>query len=378
MMRVAFRLSSLGFGGTERVFLSVADHLSTEYGWITDFVVDEISGAETESVAATMGHDIVGLGARRTLQSILPFADYLRRQRPDIVISAYTDTNAAALISNAVNRFRTPIVVTEHASLDQHWAGKPLTKRLVLEFFVRVLYRLADRIVCVSRGLADQLGERLPTRRIDYIYNPVRFDVGIRSKSASRGKLGIVDETRVILSVGRISRPKNYLMLLRALKLCLATPDVHLYVVGGVFESNEKQCLDQFIAEQHLGRSVTFVDFTHDLEAYYAAADVLVLSSAWEGFGNVLVEALAFGLPIVSTRCKHGPQEILDYGRFGVLVDIGDHEAMAQAIQDILKRNPFDPRDQMERAREFSEQSIGEQYRQLIMEAIDGRYDGAH
>lgn len=370
-MLVTFRLSALGFGGTERVFLSVADFLSSTYGWSIDFVVDNISGHETEQTAVTKGYRVVGLNVLRTWKSILPFARYLQKNSPDIVISAYTETNAAAVMANVLHRFRIPIIVTEHASLDEHWAGKSWSRKILLEFIVRHIYKLADQVLCVSRGMAEQLGRRLKRYpHISFIHNPVRFSPRTQSKEQARHTLGVEKNARMILAVGRISRQKNYLMLFQAIKNLNFQNKYYLYIVGGVYDLEEKHRLDRYIAEHDLAVQVRFVDFTHEVRTYYEAADMLVLSSAWEGFGNVLVEALAFGLPIVSSRCNYGPEEILADGEFGLLVNVNDYLSMGQAIQQVLTTNPFHPTKQIQRAQEFSEQRIGAAYYQLICRTI--------
>lgn len=371
-MLVTFRLSALGFGGTERVFLSVADFLSTSCGCQINFVVDKISGHETEQIALTKGYEVIGLNASRTWKTIVPFAKYLKMKKPDIVLSAYTETNAAALISNAINRFRAPIVVTEHASLDDNWRNRSSLQRVALELMVRYVYKFADHVLCVSRGVAEQLAERLTHAHISYIHNPARFTQRVRPQKEARLVLGIDPEISMILAVGRICKHKNYLMLLQAFKNLQTTDSPVLYIVGGVHEADEKARIDKFIAEHDLGGRVQFVDFTEDVQVYYEAADLLALSSTSEGFGNVLVEALAFGLPVVSSRCKFGPAEILEDGKFGVLVEVDDFAAMSKAIHQVLEQNPFDPQRQIQRAESFSERRIGEQYYQLIC-ATSGR-----
>lgn len=367
-MLVTFRLSTLGFGGTERVFISVADYLATRYGYSIDFVVDRLFGHETENVVLDKGYRVIELGAIRTAKSIKSFAGYLTKEAPAIVISAYTETNGAALISNALIGFRTPMIITEHASLDEHWSGKSFARRVFLEFIVRYLYRLGDRVSCVSSGMADQIRRRLKHRHIGYIHNPVRFAMRTHTKSEARRMLGISNDAKVVLAVGRVSRQKNYLMLLKALVDADLDVSAKLYIVGGVFEQSEKLKLDEFISQNKLSERVVFVGFTHDVHAYYEAADMLVLSSAWEGFGNVLVEALAFGLPIISTYCNYGPAEILADGKYGLLVDVDDYRGMGGAIKSVLTQNPFDPELQILRAREFSEERIGEAYYQMICE----------
>lgn len=365
---VTFRLSALGYGGTERVFLSVADFLSSTYGWSVDFVVDNINNHETEQVAIAKGYRVIGLNSLRTWKTIFPLARYLKERRPNIVFSAYTETNAATLFSSVLDRFRTPIIVTEHASLDEHWSGKPWLRKMMLETIVRYIYKLADRVVCVSRGMAEQLAKRLKHPHISFIHNPVRFSLRTQSKLEARLALGVPQDMRMILAVGRISKQKNYMMLLQAFNSVASVGNTQLYIVGGVFDLDEKLMLDQYVVIHGLKQQVHFVDFTHEVHRYYEAADLLVLSSAWEGFGNVIVEALAFGLPVVSSRCNYGPAEILADGEFGVLVDLNDCVAMGQAIQTVLDHNPFLAEKQIQCANAFSEQRIGEIYHQLICE----------
>lgn len=371
-MKVVFRLSSLGFGGTERVFLSVADQLSKVYGWDVAFVVDQIRDHATEEVAWSQGYQVVGLGAARTWKTIWPFARYLSRERPDIVISAYTDTNGASLLSNALRLGRAATVVTEHAPLDEHWAGKSKLRRFTLEFTVRHVYKLADHVLCVSRGMVPGVTSRLKGRSVSHIHNPVRYAVRRQSRSEARRQLGIEPDTATLLAVGRISKPKNYAMLLQAFA-GIRTQNAHLFIVGGVYETVEKEKLDRIVEANGLAARVHFVDFTHDVHTYYEAADLLVLSSAWEGFGNVLVEALAFGLPVVSTRCNHGPAEILDDGRYGVLVAVNDVTSMANAIDSVLEAPAFGPEAQMRRAQDFSEARIGAEYHDLICRVIEAK-----
>lgn len=368
-MKIVFRLSALGFGGTERVFIAVADYLLDAHGWQSTFVVDKISNFATEDVAREKGHQVVGLDVPRTWKSILPFARFLRNSPPDIIISAYTETNGAAILSSKISGSRCPVVVTEHASLNEHWSGKSRARRWVLDFIVGRLYRLSDSILCVSAGLAKELNRRQQSVPVIYIHNPVRFGKRNRSNDEARQILQLKAEDRMILAVGRISRQKNYLMLARVLSK-IKTKNTHLYIVGGVYEKPEKIKLDLVIADLGLSERVHFIDFTHDVSLYYEAAELLVLSSSWEGFGNVIVEALAFGLPIVSTNCNYGPSEILADGKFGRLIPLGDADAMASAVDEILELNPFPEQNQIHRAEDFSEAKIGRQYYDHILRTV--------
>ena len=363
-VRIAFRLSSMGFGGAERVFLSVADALSRVHPVEIHFVVDRLGQGETESIARQHGFTLFGLDCARTVRSIIPLRNYIDAQRPDILISAYTDTNMAALLSAKLARHRCPVVVTEHASLDEHWQYASWKRRLALNTYVRFGYRLADHVLGVSRGIAKQVRQRLNRPdMVSCIHNPVRFSV---SDDESAGASQATRSTSAtILAVGRITRQKDYLTLLRAFKIVSATRDARLVIVGGVHEAAEKTQLDAFISANGLAGKIDFAGYTEHVEAFYRSSDLFVLSSAWEGFGNVLVEALAFGLPVVSTNCRHGPAEILCDGRFGTLVPVGDATALAAAMVSSLNTQP-DREALRRRSRDFTEERVGAQYWGLI------------
>ena len=366
-MKISFRISSMGFGGAERVFLSVADVLAKTYQAEIHFVIDSIGKGETEKLVTDRGFKLVGLDCSRTLSSIIPLKTYINSEQPDILISAYTDTNFAALVSAKLAKHRSKVIVSEHASLKEHWQHASLKRRLVLNSYVKFGYRIADYILTVSEGIASQIIAMGHSKnRVGCIHNPVRFNSSKIDKFTTHSK----KTTPIILAVGRIAKQKDYLTLLNAFNLVTKKRNIRLVIVGGVYETSEKQKLDHFIQANNLVEKVDFIGFTENIQDYYVAADVFVLSSAWEGFGNVIVEALAFGLPIVSTDCNHGPAEILQAGKFGKLVSVGDHSAMAEAIIQILENNEFNAEQQVNRAKDFAEATIGEAYYQLFKKVM--------
>lgn len=370
MMKIAFRISSMGFGGAERVFLSVADGLSAHHPVEIHFVVDDIGKGETEQIVREKGYQLISLSCTRTLKSILPLKHYINAHQPDVLISAYPDTNFAALISAKLARAPCKVIVSEHAPLKDHFQHVSFHRRHLLNIYFRYGYRLASHILGVSNGLKNELmAFGHAEKKVSYIHNPVRY--GTAHEDIARKQ----HTAKTILAVGRITHQKDYMTLLRAFHLLKkqSSPNdqLCLKIVGGIHDESEKHKLDTFILDNQLGENIEFAGFTENVAAHYASADVFVLSSKWEGFGNVLVEALAFGLPIVSTNCPYGPAEILENGRYGKLVPIGDSQAMAVAISDLLQ-NPqtFSPKTQQQRSRDFSEAVIAEKYWQLIMQVV--------
>lgn len=362
--KCVFRISRLGFGGAERVFLSVGKVLQQNYGFEIIFVTDR-SGGDAESVAIELGFKVETLNAKRTLFSVFKFAKLLKELQPSIVVSAYPDTNAAALLSRLLLGKCCPIIVTEHSSIKKHWANFSWLTQAKVKFFVSYIYQLADQVVCVSDGLKKEVIElQGRSNAAVTIYNPVRFSAELVVNTLPQS------DVKQILAVGRISKQKDYLTLLKAIEI-LKDKNLKLTILGGVYNQADADEAYSFVKLNQLEDKVEFVGFTQNPEIYYQRADLFVLSSAWEGFGNVIVEALAFGLPVVSTDCESGPAEILESGKYGRLVPVGDFQAMASEINSVLAKNPYEPANQIARSKDFSEQEIGKQYYELIKSLMD-------
>jgi glycosyltransferase involved in cell wall biosynthesis len=171
--------------------------------------------------------------------------------------------------------------------------------------------------------------------------------------------------------VGRISEQKDYSTLIKAVQLVSKTIPVHLTIVGGVFCNNEAEKLKKLISDLKIENCITFAGFCNDVHSYYSSANIFVLSSAWEGFGNVIVEAMAFGLPVISTDCNYGPAEILENGRYGRLVPVSNSTEMAKEII-IESQSPLIDKSQLiMRSTDFSESKIASQYLNTIKRTLN-------
>lgn len=363
-MKIIFRISKMGFGGAERVFLSVAKVLKEKYGWTPIFVVDNLGVGVTEKKIVELGMELYGLNSKRTLNTIWPFTKLINNIKPDVIISAYTDTNFAAVVSAKLSFSKAPIIVSEHASLNEHWQKSSFSRKLTLKFYVKYGYCLASHILAVSNGIAKQIiGYGHRPSKVSCIHNPVRFEPKIPLKQSSSDDSDVVK----LLAVGRVTPQKDYMTLLKAFEIVSNNHNAHLTIVGGVHNKAEKNQIDTFLESKAIKDKISFIDFTENVSEYYQNSDIFVLSSAWEGFGNVIVEAMTYGLPIVSTDCNHGPAEILEAGKYGKLVPVRDYLAMANAISDLISNNPFNKHAQIQRSLDFSEEKISQQYNDLIL-----------
>jgi glycosyltransferase involved in cell wall biosynthesis len=247
--------------------------------------------------------------------------------------------------------------------LHQRHTGAKLRSRLV-----RWLYPKSDELVAASYGTAEDLAQitRLPLDRIRVIYNPVVTPQVLRkSQEPVSHPWFALGEPPVILGVGRLVAQKDFFNLVSAFALVRQQRPARLVILG---EGEDRPKLEQLIRTLNLEQDVALPGFVDNPYAYMAKASVFALSSRFEGFGNVVAEAMATGTPVVSTDCPSGPAEILGQGEYGRLVPVADSQALGAAILATLDQ-PVAPELLRHRSLEFSSDRIVDQYL-AVLEAM--------
>ena len=245
----------------------------------------------------------------------------IRLERPDRIVSFLEAANVAACIAAALAGRLDRLAVSVRNNPDHF----PLFNRILIPW----LYRLPKGVVAVSFGVKQALESRgLPANKISVIGNPAEAtDLhGAEAKSA-RPLPG-----RYILGIGRLERQKGFDRLLRAFHM-VDDPGIHLAILG---EGSERPNLLQRAREYGVDNRLRLPGRVVDVQPWYQHAECLVLSSRYEGWPNVIVEALAHGCPVVSFDCKYGPAEIISHGETGLLVPEGDIGALAASTSRIL------------------------------------------
>lgn len=309
------------------------------------------------------------------LKYLPSLARFLERYRPDALISAAPNCNLAAVWANRLAGGRAKIVISERTAPSKMLTKSGSWRTRFLPALMHRTYQQADVIVAVSQALGDDLAgvAHIPRHRIVTIYNPV---VGPNLATQALEPVDhpwfARDAPPVVLSAGRLSAQKDFPTLIRAFAALRATREARLVILGGATADGKTEIRQQDLVAlaESLGvaEDLCLLGFIANPYAYMARARLFALSSAWEGFGNVLVEALACGCPVVSTDCPHGPAEILERGRYGRLVPVGDAAAMAQAMAEVLA-NPPDPALLRQRADAFTVQRSVDGY----LDALFGR-----
>lgn len=330
---IAFFLPDLCGGGAERVTANLAQAI-TERGFPVDLVLVKAEGVFLDELSPAVR--IVDLRAPRVLRSLGPLVGYLRRERPRVLVSSMGHANLVALWAGRLAGRVTPVIVTEHNTLSQEAGRARGLRGRLWPHLLRTFYPWAARVVAVSRGAADDLANTsgLPRDRVEVVYNPVITPemLALAGQVADHPWFA-PGQPPVVLGVGRLTPQKDFGTLLRAFAEVRRSRAARLVILG---EGEERPALETLAGQLGVAGDVMLPGFQANALAYMAGAAVFALSSAWEGLPTVLIEALVAGTRVVSTDCPSGPREILQEGRLGALVPVGDPSALAAAILEAL------------------------------------------
>lgn len=359
--RLAIFLPGLYGGGAERTVLNLAGGLAGA-GHAVDLVLAQAAGPYLAEVPKSV--HLVNLGAARVLSSIPALVRYLQCEKPVALLSVL-HANVVALWARLLASVPKRVVVCEQNTLSYLAKGVADLRWRLAPPLARWFYPWAEGIVAVSEGVADDLANvaGIPRNLIQVIYNPiVTPELQVKSKLPLDHPWFASGKPPVLLAVGRLTAQKDLDTLIQAWARVRSSHVVRLLILG---EGEERPRLEALVRRLGLEQDVEMPGFVSNPYPYMAQASLFVLSSRWEGLPTVLVEAMFCGTPIVATDCPSGPQEILQGGKYGQLVPVGDVDAMAQAIERALDgRMPRPPRESWQ---PFELGAVVNQYERLLL-----------
>lgn len=367
---IAILLPDLRGGGAERVCINLANAFVGR-GFEVDMLLMRAHG----ELMALLDPRVrtVDFRVDRVRNLVVPLIRYLRQDRPASLLANMWPLTALSILAKLFARGRIRVVPVEHVVLSHSEIARRPAHLAAMRVLSRLLLRRADAVVCVSNGVAADLAMLTGTPRamLTTIYNPI---VGTRNDAPPALLPEHVDawlrSRHRLLSVGEFKAQKDHATLLRAFALLPRESGAHLLLLGsGALEA----ALVELCGQLGIADRVTFAGFAPDPTPYYRAANLFVLSSAWEGFGNVIVEAMEQGTPVVSTDCQAGPSEILADGAYGALVPVGDAAALAEAMRQALGQ-AHDAERLRARAREFSVDKAADAYLELLLPGADAAH----
>ena len=329
--KILFLITDLNGGGAENVFVQLANHFSIKYE--VHFMVLSASGPNLLKLKSNI--KIIELKKKKSLYSIFKINHYIRDHNIDIAIGTLAMAYAISL-ANLFGSKNCKYIARIGSIVSSNLSEKTLIRRLIFSTYQKVLY-LSDAIITQSYAMDLDL-QKYIKRSSKIIYNPVNSKK-ILSLSSDELPIKIDDKFFNIISVGRLSNEKDYkTSLLSIAKLKKQIKNIKFYILG---EGELKSDLVNLIKIMRLEKEVIFLGYLNNPYPIMKKANVLLLTSLYEGFSNVILESLALNVPVVATNSPGGNKEIIFNGKNGFLTKVGDVDDIVEKLILVKEQKKF-------------------------------------
>lgn len=360
MKKIGIFIGSMEGGGAERVVLNLSNEFQKR-GVSFVLILRFVKGHYLKELNPKI--KIIELNANNPFILIFRIIRVCKKNKIGTLLTVSRYNNVLGLFANYFLHIR--IIIREASTFDGIFTEKKF-KSIILLKLMKTLYPLADKIIANSIDTANDIFDHIeiPNNKLFVIYNPlVNDEIQKLSKEIISNEVFNKLTKPIVISVGRLFPQKNYSYLIRSFaKVRNIVPKASLLILG---EGPLKNQLINQAKKLKIESAVHFLGFVDNPYKFLRSSDVFVLSSLYEGFGNVIVEALSVGLPVVSTNCPGGPREILNSEKIGELVPLNDDKALADAIIKSLKTK-YNKQQLVERAKCFSIEKITDRYLEII------------
>lgn len=377
--KVALLLHDLEEGGMQSVCLKLMEAFDEHSNVEIELVLSNQVGGFLHRVPNNIKTTNFGLPFQLSLKYIvsltIALSKYLRQAKPDIILSNLPFVNLITQLAKGMTLSPVTTIWVEHTlplqrSLQREGENQVGQRFItIVTTMTRLFYPYANSIVVPSHGMAKELSEAIGLRshqsnRLKVIHNPVvDHQLCQKTQAALDHPWLKPGQPPVVLAVGRLTPQKDYETLLRGFALLRQDIDARLMILG---DGPMRAQLESLSKTLDIEGDVALPGFVDNPYAYMGRSALFVLSSVWETFGVVLVEALACGCPVVSTDCDYGPAEILENGKYGTLVPVKDSQALARAMKAVLINLEHNPKKIKDRAQAFSLEQAATSYLNLM------------
>lgn len=360
--KISLFLPSLDGGGAERVFVELANEF-VALGLRVDFALASARGPYLGEIAA--GVRIIDFGASGVLLSMPKLARYLRLECPDVLLSGLDHANLVAILARFVSGSTARCVISMRSVPTAVYREDRSVSGWVELQLMKMAYRFSDKVIANSKFVTSDLSQflRIPKTKLNVIYNPINIDAiqGL-SREPIVHPWCTTGTAPIILGVGSLTILKDFPTLIHAFSIVRSRRDCRLVILG---EGPDRAQLENLIGKLGLQRDAYLPGFVRNPFVWMRRAGVFVSSSLTEGCPNALMQALTCGSPAVSTDCPGGSAEILEGGKWGRLVPVGDSYAMAEAILTTLD-STIRP-DVRQRVNDFALDRIAREYLEVLL-----------
>ncbi|WP_282607897.1 glycosyltransferase [Pelagibius sp. Alg239-R121] len=357
---ILFVLPNFRMGGAERVILTLLSLLD-RHRFAPELVVFDGKGEFADLLPKDiMLHD---LGATRLRSALWPLLCVIRKRRPDLIFSSHSYVNLALLASRVALPKLTRVVVREPSTPSKSLPDTNYGRFLSLGY--HALFRRADTVICLNREVERDLssGYGVDLSRLVLLPNPVAV-ASLRQSAANLSH----DESpgRRLVAAGRLSHAKGFDTLLGALSA--TSEDVFLTIYG---DGPEESALRSLCRKLGLDKRVRFAGFEKHLAPALAGADAVIVPSRWEGFPNIVLESLACGTPVISTRDAGGVIELSNEISSDALTLVSSEQELAEEIDKVKESKSRELRPNLLPPR-FEDKNVAKLFADTLEKAVFG------
>ena len=358
-MKITIILPSLEIGGAEKLTINLINNWINQ-GYEIELLLMKKEGPLLKELN-NQKIKIFNLNSKKMLSAFLPLYKFFKQNQIDIVWGNMWPLTSIIIFAWILSGKKGKLFVTEHNPLTYEISQYSKSKEFILRFIFALSYRNATGISTVSKGIKNNLSKLafINKNKIKVIYNPVAIgNDKIKQLFNFKEKLWNSKYSTKLLSVGNLKFQKNHKLLINAFSKLPKNLNSQLIIIG---DGPYRKELEHLINNLKLSKRILLIGHKNNPYPWYNSADLFILSSNYEGFGNVLVEALECGLPIVSTNCFCGPKEILENGKYGKLVEVNNVNDLKNGIIEQLNKK-HDKKKLIQRSQDFLISKISDEY----------------
>ena len=372
-LKLTFLVPNLGIGGVEMHFLNLANYYSGSIDEIDLLYYSEYDDGDYKKRFDSSIY-LQKIDSRGFIKSIFSFSKYFNKRTPDIILVAMYMEAIKLILARCLSDHKPKIIINGSAhfsSLIRNSESKLI--KLLLKPLAKIFYPLADFFICQSNGLKKDLEVtlKLSPSKLCTIYNAIlepNIDHSVQKNLPHSWFKESPSNSFKLIMAGRLVPQKGIVEFIDIFKVLRKDENIQLLIMG---EGDEKHRIQKKISTNNLGNHIEIIPFQHNFHSFIERSDLMIVNSTYEGLNNMIVHALATGTSVISRNCPSGPSEILEGGKFGRLVALGDDDCMIEMIKNEIRRPAFKKEALIERSKDFSINACADAYKKIFLKCID-------